>query len=334
VSFTFMNQGTNLLGGIYVAPEGKSWSQNNTNIPGLINVSPNVGDSVIPGGCLTTLGNLVFIGTGNTIYTYDSTPPPITNRPPVALPQNVNLWENIPTNLTLTGSDADGDALNFTLVTQPRRGTLTGTPPDLIYTPANNSLRLDSFSYLVDDGIATSAPVAINLVINATTNPLSNIAFTSPLEGRFFIEPANVTLTVAADNLNGINSVSLYSTSGTNLTALSFLTNAPYTYVLTNQPVGDNTFSAMATDNHGARTWSTPVRIFVLPVAPNLTLQPVDSSNVAVTWPLSLAGFYLESATEMCGPWTLSPVQPILYETNQTVTLPLADLQFFRLMRP
>ncbi len=65
----------------------------------------------------------------------DSTPPPVTNRPPMALPQNVNLWKNTPTNFTLAGSDADGDALNFTVTVPPTFGTLSGTPPDLTYTP-------------------------------------------------------------------------------------------------------------------------------------------------------------------------------------------------------
>ena len=38
--------------------------------------------------------------------------------------------------IVLTGSDPDGDALTFALATGPAHGTLSGTPPDLTYTPA------------------------------------------------------------------------------------------------------------------------------------------------------------------------------------------------------
>jgi len=331
-TFTFMNNGSNNLGGVYRSPDGKNWTQFNDNLP---TISVNVGNAQVAGNCLTTAGNLVFIGTGSSsIYIFDSTPLPITNRPPVALPQNLNVTENTPTNFTLAGFDADGDALNFTLVTQPRRGTLTGTPPALTYTPANNTARLDSFAFMVDDGIATSASVLVNIAINAPTNALSTVAFTSPANGAVIIGPTNVALTLAASNPNGVNIVSFYSTSSTNLNPLFSLSSAPYTIVLTNLAVGNYTFSANVSDNRSARTWSAPVNLVVLPEIPRVSVQQIDSANVAVSWPLDLDGFYVESASDLNSPWTLSPVPPIFYETNQTATIPMTDQQFFRLMRP
>lgn len=97
---------------------------------------------------------------------------------------------------------------------------------------------------------------------------------------------------------------------------------------------GDYTVSARAIDSPGARTWSAPVRISVLPVAPLLHLEMMDATNVAASWPLALDGFFVETATSLAWPWTLSPMPPIFYETNQTAILPLAGQQFFRLMRP
>jgi len=331
-TFTFMNNSSNNLGGVYRSPDGKNWTQFNANLPV---VSLNVGNSLAAGNCITTAGNLVFIGNGSgTIYVFDSTPPPITDRPPVALPQNLNVTENTPMNFTLAGYDADGDALNFTLVTQPRRGTLAGTPPALTYTPALNTVRLDSFAFAVDDSIATSAPVLINIAINAPTNVLSTVAFTSPANDVVIIGPTNVALTLAASDPNGVNIVSFYSTSSTNLTALTSVGSAPYTIVLTNLAVGNYTFSANVSDNHGARTWSMPVSIVVLPEIPRVSIQQMDAANVAVSWPLDLDGFYVESANDPNGPWTLSPVPPIFSDTNQAATIPMADAQFFRLMRP
>ena len=53
-----------------------------------------------------------------------------------------------------------------------------------------------------------------------------------------------------------------------------------------------------------------------------------------MTWPLELDGFFIETAPDVNGPWTLAP-QPQFYFTNgQTATIPLTGQQFFRLMRP
>lgn len=331
-TFTFMDNGSNNLGGVYRSPDGKNWTQFNSNLPV---VSPGVGNAQAAGNCITTAGNLIFIGTGSSsLYVFDSTPPPITNRPPVALPQNVNLWENTPTNLTLAGYDADGDALNFTVVTPPRRGTLTGALPDLTYTPASNTVRLDSFAFAVDDGMATSAPVVVNLAVNAPTNTLSVVAFTSPADNDIFIAPIDLALTVMAGASSSTDTVSFYSTTGTNLNALGFVTGPPYSVILTNLAIGDYIFSANANDSHGTHTWSAPVRISVLPETPRVSVQQVDAANINVSWPLDLDGFFVESAGDPGGPWTLSPVPPIFYATNQTATIPMAGRRFFRLMRP
>ena len=327
VTYTFMNQGSNNLGGVYRALDGKNWSQFNDGLP---SVSPNVGNAQAAGNCLTVVSNTFYLGFGTGIYTFDSTPPPIVNRPPVALPQNMNLWQNSPTNLTLTGSDADGGALNFTVVAEPQHGTLTGTPPDLIYTPTNDFVGLDSFTFIASDGLTVSANRGFNLAINPLTNTLSTIALTNPVNGKYFIAPTNVLLSAAASDPNGIRVVNFYSGS----LIIGQTSNTPYALILTNLAVGDYVFSARAIDNLGARTWSSPLRLTVLPVAPRASIRPVDSENVAVTWPLELDGFFIESAPDTAGPWTLSPIPPLYFTNGQTATIPIADQQFFRLMRP
>ncbi len=331
VSYTFMNQNYLLQGGVYRSPNGRDWSQFNQGSGLDFPFAPGLTNALGQGGGITTVGNVVFIGTSSgTIYSFDSTPPPIINRPPVALPQNVNLWENTPTNLTLTGTDADGDALNFTIVTPPTRGSLAGTPPDLTYTPSNNATGLDGFTFNVSDGITVSANSVINFAINPPTNTLSNIALTNPADGNYFIVPTNVLLAAAASDPDGIRLVNFYSGN----LIIGQASNAPYVLTVTNVAVGDHAFSARAIDNFGARTWSAPVRVRVLPVAPHLSIQPVDSENVVVTWPLDLDGFFIESAPDAAGPWTLSPFPPLFFTNGQTATIPMVDQKLFRLMRP
>jgi hypothetical protein len=278
------------------------------------------------------LSNVVFIGTAGAIYTFDTTPPPVTNRPPVALPQNMTLFENAPTNLTLTAHDADSDALDFQIVNPPAHGSLSGTPPDVTYTPSNNFAGLDAFTFAVTDNKATSAPVFVNLYVNQSTNTPSSVTITSPLDGKVFTSPTDITLSANASDADGISQVLFYSGSFNN--GLGGATNPPYTITLTNLPVGEYTFSARAFDAKGARTWSRPVRITILPTAARLNIQPAQANDVALSWPLELDGFFLESSPSANGPWALATNAPLFFERGQTVALPDDGQQFFRLMRP
>lgn len=65
----------------------------------------------------------------------DATVIDATNQAPIANPQLVTVVEDVPKGITLTGSAPEGAALSFALVSGPTVGTLTGTPPDLTYTP-------------------------------------------------------------------------------------------------------------------------------------------------------------------------------------------------------
>ena len=46
--------------------------------------------------------------------------------------------EDTPVAVTLTGADSDGDPLTYLIVNAPAHGTLSGTAPNLTYTPAAN----------------------------------------------------------------------------------------------------------------------------------------------------------------------------------------------------
>ena len=92
------------------------------------------------------------------------------NDAPVATAQSVLTPEDTGTLLTLTGSDVDGDALGFTVVSGPRHGTLSGTAPVLTYTPAPGYHGSDSFTFTVSDGQATSAPATVSLTVTSVND--------------------------------------------------------------------------------------------------------------------------------------------------------------------
>ena len=89
--------------------------------------------------------------------------PNAANTPPVANPLDTIFIHNYgPVNITISGSDEDGDTLDFTITQTTTLGTLSGTAPNLVYTP-NTSFGSDSFTFTVTDGIDTSAEVTINI---------------------------------------------------------------------------------------------------------------------------------------------------------------------------
>ena len=98
------------------------------------------------------------------------------NRAPTALPQSLATDEDVPLPLTLTGTDPEDDALAFTLVDAPANGTLSGTAPDLVYTPNPGYFGPDGFTFRVDDGQLESEVARIDIdvrLVNAAPRIVS-----------------------------------------------------------------------------------------------------------------------------------------------------------------
>jgi len=89
----------------------------------------------------------------------------IENSAPVADSQAVLTDEDTAITITLTGTDVDGDSLTYTLTIQPGRGTLSGTPPALTYTPNLNFTGEDSFTYTISDGNEGTATATVRITV-------------------------------------------------------------------------------------------------------------------------------------------------------------------------
>ena len=84
--------------------------------------------------------------------------------PPVANDVSVTTAEDTPSAVTLSGSGGGGP-LTYAVVDGPDHGTLSGTAPDLTYTPAADYSGTDSFTYTVSDGVTTSAPATVSITV-------------------------------------------------------------------------------------------------------------------------------------------------------------------------
>ncbi len=114
-------------------------------------------------------GNLKFVGIQ---ASYSLTPP---NHAPVANSQIVTTPEDIAKAITLTGSDADGNALSYTVLSDPLHGTLSGTAPNLTYTPAANYNGPDSFTFKVNDGSVDSNIATVSITVGPVNDvPTAN----------------------------------------------------------------------------------------------------------------------------------------------------------------
>jgi len=69
--------------------------------------------------------------------------------------------------ITLTAYAAADTRLTYTILTQPAQGTLTGSPPGIIYTPKNGFRGTDSFTFKVNDGRSESTAGTVSLMVGA-----------------------------------------------------------------------------------------------------------------------------------------------------------------------
>ncbi len=93
------------------------------------------------------------------------------NLPPMAYPQSVTTPEDTPVGITLTGSDPDNNPLTFHIDTNPSHGALSGTAPNLTYSPDANYHGADAFTFHVGDGSVPSAPATVDITVTPVDDP-------------------------------------------------------------------------------------------------------------------------------------------------------------------
>jgi hypothetical protein len=91
------------------------------------------------------------------------------NDPPVAFGGSYTTTRTYPINIVLNASDVDGDTLTWAILTGPGHGSLSGTAPNLTYTPAGLYTGPDVFTFKVTDAAGAVASNTINITVAAGT---------------------------------------------------------------------------------------------------------------------------------------------------------------------
>lgn len=103
------------------------------------------------------------------VATSDPTPMQVgiipRNDAPAGTHQIVIGAVDVPLDVELTGSDRDGDELSFDLGDAPTNGVLTGTPPNMRYTPNPGFVGADQFTFTPHDGTVAGEPGVVQIQV-------------------------------------------------------------------------------------------------------------------------------------------------------------------------
>jgi hypothetical protein len=98
-----------------------------------------------------------------------------SNRPPSAFANSITIPEDTTINIVLTGTDPDNDPITYSVVRAPGKGSLSGTAPNLRYTPGADLNGTDSFTFRVFDGTVYSAAATVSISISPVNDaPVAN----------------------------------------------------------------------------------------------------------------------------------------------------------------
>ena len=213
--------------------------------------APANGSVTIDGSMATYSPNVGFNGMDSFTFvandgTVDSAPATATitvtqvNDAPLANDIAAVTIEDTALSITLAGSDADGDAVTFAAATQPANGILSGTAPNMVYTPNADFNGTDSFTYTANDGMVDSTPATVTITVVAVNDvPVAADATASTTED------TAVDVTLSATDVDG-DELTYTATDGANGTVS--VAGATATYMPAANFNGTDTFTFVAND--------------------------------------------------------------------------------------
>jgi len=208
----------------------------------------------------STTGAVTMDASKNVTATFS--PDGTVNNPPVANAASFEVNQDVQLSNNLTGTDADGDTLIFSIVTQATHGVVTvNSNGAFIYQPGAGYSGIDTFTFKVNDGKVDSAPATVTITVkpvvtdkytvNASAGPNGSISPSGSVEvsvgqsQTFTITPNSsgyVVEDVVVDNVSQ-GAITSYTfpttTTGTHTISVTFK-SAPVNIYTVNASAGPN----------------------------------------------------------------------------------------------
>jgi hypothetical protein len=187
----------------------------------------------------------------------------VCNTPPVANDVNAATNEDNTVTITLSGSDADGDPLTFSIVSGPSNGSLgpivpTGpTTATVNYTPNLNFNGVDSFVYQANDGNGGTDNATVTIAVAPVNDPPSFLAGPSVtvLEDSGAQTYTNWAMSISAGPADESGQTVTFTVTASNPSLFSVQPAVSSTGTLTFTPAanahGTSSISITAQDNGG-----------------------------------------------------------------------------------
>ncbi|MDP6595777.1 MAG: Ig-like domain-containing protein, partial [Candidatus Poribacteria bacterium] len=206
---------------------------------------------------------------------------PPANNAPVATAQSVTTDEDAAVAITLAGTDADDDALTYTVVDQPSNGALSGTAPNLTYTPNANYNGADSFTFRVNDGTVDSEPATVSITVTAVNDPPVATA-----QSVTTAEDTEIAITLAGTDADGDGLT--FTVIGQPYNGALSGTAPNLTYTPNANFNGDDSFRFKVSDgpvdsDHGASVFITVTAVNDPPVATAQSVTTSEDTAVDIT---------------------------------------------------
>mgnify|MGYP001226117098 CR=1 FL=1 len=199
-------------------------------------------------------------------------------KPPVVQDIDLSLEEDNAINITLTGSDPEGESITFSIVDDTDNATLTLNGNVVNYTPNTHFNGTDIFTYKANDGTSDSNTGTVTVTVNAVDDEPNTIDVAVSTD-----EDNAVEVSLSAEEYDGDNysfAIITDVTSGT--TALN---GSTVTYTPNQDFNGEDTFTFEATDDTGRTINVATATITVnpvndAPVANDITNQVTDENRM------------------------------------------------------
>lgn len=206
---------------------------------------------------------------------------------------NPNVYLSSPTNnatyyspaaLSIQAAAAATGTATIAKVEFYANGTLIGTSTSAPYGVSWTGISVGTYaiSAVVTDSNGLTATSATRNITYASPNPV--VSITAPSNRSTYSAPATVAFTASASAVNGATLTKVDFYQGTTL--LGTVASAPYTATWNGIPSGSYTITAVATDNNGRTTTSSPLYIGVkgtVAGVPGISIiSPTNYSSVTV----------------------------------------------------